>query len=106
MTVMNGVRLPGDSTVQHVKVDVPEPEHGQVLSRTKASSICGSDIRAVYREHLGAGPEAYQGVIAATSRAARSSPSGPTAGGRSRASVWSCTTTPAAAAARSAAPAT
>ena len=64
MTVMNGVRLPGDSTVQHVKVDVPEPEHGQVLSRTKASSICGSDIRAVYREHQGAGPEAYQGVIA------------------------------------------
>ena len=27
MTVMNGVRLPGDGTVQHVKVDVPEPEH-------------------------------------------------------------------------------
>jgi threonine dehydrogenase-like Zn-dependent dehydrogenase len=30
----------------------------------KASSICGSDIRAIYREHLGKGPEAYQGVIA------------------------------------------
>jgi len=30
----------------------------------KASSICGSDIRAIYREHLGQGPEAYQGVIA------------------------------------------
>jgi hypothetical protein len=25
MSVMNGVRLPGDSTVQQVKVDVPEP---------------------------------------------------------------------------------
>ena len=30
----------------------------------KASSICGSDIRAIYREHLGTGAEAYQGVIA------------------------------------------
>jgi threonine dehydrogenase-like Zn-dependent dehydrogenase len=58
MPLMDGVRLPGDSTVQHVKVDVPEPGHGQVLLRTKASSICGSDIRAIYREHLGSGPEA------------------------------------------------
>ncbi len=106
MTVMNGVRLPGDSTVQHVKVDVPEPGHGQVLLRMKASSICGSDIRAVYREHLGAGPEAYQGSSPATSRAARSSPSGPTAGGCSRAIAWSRTTSPAAASAGTAAPAT
>ena len=30
----------------------------------KASSICGSDIRAIHREHLGTGPEAYQGAIA------------------------------------------
>ncbi|MGH3412499.1 MAG: zinc-dependent alcohol dehydrogenase family protein [Marmoricola sp.] len=61
---MHGVRLPGDSTVEHVTVDVPEPGHGQVLLRMKASSICGSDIRAIYREHLGTGPEAYHGVIA------------------------------------------
>src|SRR5256885_3046174 len=64
MPVMNGVRLPGDSTVQHVKVDLPEPGHDQVLVRMKASSICGSDIRAIYREHLGSGPESYQDVIA------------------------------------------
>ena len=64
MTVMTGVRLPGDSTVEQVEVDVPTPGHGQVLLRMKASSICGSDIRAIYREHLGTGPEAYQGVIA------------------------------------------
>ena len=64
MPVMSGVRLPGDSTVQHVKVEVPEPGPGQVLLRMKASSICGSDIRAIYRQHLGTGPEAYQGVIA------------------------------------------
>jgi threonine dehydrogenase-like Zn-dependent dehydrogenase len=30
----------------------------------KASTICGSDIRAIYREHVGKGPEGYQGVIA------------------------------------------
>jgi threonine dehydrogenase-like Zn-dependent dehydrogenase len=61
---MNGVVLPGDSTVRPVDVEVPEPGPGQVLLRMKASSICGSDIRAIYREHLGTGPEAYQGVIA------------------------------------------
>jgi threonine dehydrogenase-like Zn-dependent dehydrogenase len=61
---MNGVVLPGDRTVQHVQAEVPEPGHGQVLLKMKASSICGSDIRAIYREHLGHGPEAYQGVIA------------------------------------------
>lgn len=61
---MAGVRLPGDSTVEHVTVDVPTPGHGQVLLRMRASSICGSDIRAIYREHLGHGAEAYQGVIA------------------------------------------
>ena len=61
---MHGVTLPGDSTVAPTTVDVPEPGHGQVLLEMKASSICGSDIRAIYREHLGHGPEAYQGVIA------------------------------------------
>src|SRR4051812_3584934 len=30
----------------------------------KASTICGSDIRAIYREHLGSGAEAYRNVIA------------------------------------------
>jgi threonine dehydrogenase-like Zn-dependent dehydrogenase len=61
---MNGVVLPGDSTVRHVEVPVPEPGPGQVLLAMKASSICGSDIRAIYREHLGHGPEAYQNVVA------------------------------------------
>jgi threonine dehydrogenase-like Zn-dependent dehydrogenase len=61
---MRGVVLPGNSTVSPVTKDVPEPGHGQVLLAMKASSICGSDIRAIYREHLGHGPEAYQGVIA------------------------------------------
>lgn len=63
-STMAGVRLPGNSTVEHVEVPIPTPGPRQVLLRTKASSICGSDIRAIYREHLGHGAEAYQGVIA------------------------------------------
>jgi threonine dehydrogenase-like Zn-dependent dehydrogenase len=61
---MTGVILPGNSTVEFREFDVPDPGHGQVLLKMKASTICGSDIRAIYREHLGKGPEAYQGVIA------------------------------------------
>ena len=45
-------------------VPVPQPGHGEVLLRVKASTICGSDIRCIYHEHLGKGPEGYQGVIA------------------------------------------
>ena len=56
--------LPGDSTVEMREVPVPRPGHGEVLIEVKASTICGSDIRAIYREHLGKGPEGYQGVIA------------------------------------------
>jgi threonine dehydrogenase-like Zn-dependent dehydrogenase len=63
MSKMTGVILPGNSTVEFREFEVPEPDTGQVLLKMKASSICGSDIRAIYREHLGKGPEAYQGVI-------------------------------------------
>ncbi|GAK58747.1 alcohol dehydrogenase GroES domain protein [Candidatus Vecturithrix granuli] len=61
---MKGVLLPGQRQVKFKEFPVPEPGHGQVLVKMKASSICGSDIRAIYREHLGKGPEAYQNVIA------------------------------------------
>jgi threonine dehydrogenase-like Zn-dependent dehydrogenase len=61
---MTGAYLPGDSTTQLRSVDVPQPGHGEVLLRMKASTICGSDIRCIYHEHLGKGPEGYQGVIA------------------------------------------
>lgn len=64
MPKMTGVVLPGNSTVEFREYDIPEPGHGQALVKMKASTICGSDIRAIYREHLGKGPEAYQGVIA------------------------------------------
>lgn len=35
-----------------------------MLVRIRASTICGSDLRAIYRQHLGSGAEAYQDVIA------------------------------------------
>ena len=56
--------LPGNSTVRLAEVDRPVPGPGQVLLAMKASTICGSDLRAIYREHLGEGPEAYQDVVA------------------------------------------
>ena len=61
---MIGAYLPGNSTVEFREAPVPEPGHGEVLLRMKASTICGSDIRCIYHEHLGKGPEGYQGVIA------------------------------------------
>jgi threonine dehydrogenase-like Zn-dependent dehydrogenase len=64
-TEMTGVILPGNSTVEFRTFAVPEPGPRQVLVRLRASSICGSDIRAIYRAHLGKGPEGYRpGTIA------------------------------------------
>ncbi|WP_298988715.1 zinc-binding dehydrogenase [uncultured Pseudokineococcus sp.] len=59
---MRAAYLPGGSRVDLREVPDPVPGHGQVLVGTRASTICGSDLRAIYREHLGEGPEAYQGV--------------------------------------------
>src|SRR5947208_4648061 len=64
MSTMQAAYLPGNSTTQLREVPVPHPGHGEVLLRMKASTICGSDIRCIYHEHLGKGPEGYQGVIA------------------------------------------
>ena len=61
---MKAAYLPGDSTVEIRTVSIPEAGHGEVLLRVMASTICGSDIRCIYHEHLGRGPEGYQGVIA------------------------------------------
>jgi len=61
---MKAAYLPGNSTVEMREVAVPTPGHGEVLLAVKASTICGSDIRCIYHEHLGKGPEGYQGVIA------------------------------------------
>ena len=65
MTTMQGVVLPGDRQLEFRDFIVPEPGPGQVLIRMKASSLCGSDLRAIYRPtNQGSGPEAYRGVIA------------------------------------------
>lgn len=62
---MIGATLPGNSTVEFKEFDIPTPGHGQVLIRTMASTICGSDIRCIYREHTGKGAEGYiDGMIA------------------------------------------
>jgi threonine dehydrogenase-like Zn-dependent dehydrogenase len=65
MATMTGIVLPGNRQFDTRTVPVPEPGHGQVLVRMKASSLCGSDLRAIYRPiDQGSGPEAYKGVIA------------------------------------------
>jgi threonine dehydrogenase-like Zn-dependent dehydrogenase len=46
------------------EVAIPEPHFAEVLLRMKASTICGSDIRCIYHEHVGKGAEGYLGVIA------------------------------------------
>ncbi len=62
---MPGVVLPGERRLEIREFPIPEPGSGQVLVRMKASTICGSDLRAIYRPALqGTGPEAYRGVIA------------------------------------------
>ncbi|HEX8488886.1 MAG TPA: zinc-binding dehydrogenase [Propionibacteriaceae bacterium] len=62
---MRGVFLPGNSTTELRTLSDPEPGPGQVLLAMRASTICGSDIRAIYREHLQGDPaEMYQNVVA------------------------------------------
>lgn len=62
---MRGVFLPGNSTTEIREVADPQPGPGQVLLAMRASTICGSDIRAIYREHAQGDPaEMYQGVVA------------------------------------------
>lgn len=63
--MMKGAVLPGNSTVELRDFEIPKPGHGEVLIQTKATTICGSDIRCIYREHVGKGPEGYiPGTIA------------------------------------------
>jgi threonine dehydrogenase-like Zn-dependent dehydrogenase len=61
---MRGVFLPGGRQVDIREVPEPAPGPGQVVVAMKASTICGSDLRAIYRQHLGTGAEAYRGVVA------------------------------------------
>ncbi len=62
---MKGAILPGNSTVELKDFEIPTPGPGQVLVKAKASTICGSDIRCIYRAHVGKGAEGYiPGMIA------------------------------------------
>ena len=61
---MRGAYLPGGRQVEIRHIADPTPGHGQVVVAMRASTICGSDLRAIYREHLGTGAEAYCGVVA------------------------------------------
>ncbi len=64
MATMSGVVFLGNRRLEQREFPVPEPGYGQVLVHMKASSLCGSDLRAIYRtSDWGTGPEAYQGVI-------------------------------------------
>jgi threonine dehydrogenase-like Zn-dependent dehydrogenase len=60
---MRAAYLPGGRVVDLREIEVPVPGPGELLLRMGASTICGSDLRAIYREHLGHGAEAYQGVV-------------------------------------------
>src|ERR687894_293794 len=60
---MRAAYLPGGRQVDIRDVPRPVPGYGQVLVAMRASGICGSDLRAIYREHLGSGPEAYRDVV-------------------------------------------
>jgi hypothetical protein len=71
---MQGVVLPGQDRVELKDFDRPEPGHGQVLVKMKASGLCGSDLRAIYHEHTGAGLNATRTSSRATSRPDRSRP--------------------------------
>lgn len=65
MSTMKGAILPGNSSCELKSFDIPKPGHGEVLIKIKSSTICGSDIRCIYHEHLGKGPEGYQpGTVA------------------------------------------
>ena len=64
MNAMIGAYLPGNSTVVLREIPIPEPGFGEVVLRIKSSTICGSDIRCIYHQHLGQGPEGYQNVVA------------------------------------------
>ncbi|KZT37124.1 GroES-like protein [Sistotremastrum suecicum HHB10207 ss-3] len=64
-TRMKGVYLPGDRKCEIRDVEVPTPQYGQVLVEMRASTICGSDLRAIYRPKIHkTGAEGYNGVIA------------------------------------------
>ena len=73
---MRGVVLPGDRRLEIRDFPVPQVGHGQVLLRMKASAMCGSDLRAIYRPtSREAAPKPIGALSRATNRAVKSSKS-------------------------------
>ncbi|CEM24362.1 unnamed protein product [Vitrella brassicaformis CCMP3155] len=62
--MMDGWILPGDGTAVVRQFPIPKAGHGQVVIKVMASTISETDIRAIYRQHLGTGAEKYRNVIA------------------------------------------
>ena len=60
MKTMIGALLPGNSTVELKQFEVPVPHHSEVVLKMKSSTICGSDIRCIFHEHLGKVPKAIR----------------------------------------------
>lgn len=60
---MRGVTFPGDSTVELGWHEIPTPGPGEVLLRTGASGICGSDLSNAYLQRRDRGPRTYTGCI-------------------------------------------
>ena len=63
---MQGVLLPGQRRVEFKEFDVPEPGHGQVLVKMKASSICGQR----HSRHLSRAPGPRPGRLPGRDRRA------------------------------------
>lgn len=65
---MRAAYLPGDGTVELKTVPVPKPGHGEVVIKMKASTICGSDMKFVYKRKshpfdLGPDFKGYEDVV-------------------------------------------
>ncbi|KAK9458850.1 chaperonin 10-like protein [Lipomyces oligophaga] len=63
---MQGVVIKGGRKVAIQSYSIPVPGSGQVLLKMHASGLCGSDLRAIYRQDKikSEGAEGYHGVIA------------------------------------------
>lgn len=61
---MRGVVLPGRRTVAFRDVDDPAPGPGQVVLGVRASGLCGSDLRVIYRREPGQDTPYRDGVVA------------------------------------------
>lgn len=61
---MRGVVLPGRREVRHREVADPAPGPGQVVLRVRASGLCGSDLRVIYRREPGDATPYQDGRIA------------------------------------------